>query len=74
MGMVVGPPPCFDLTRIHDATARAPYTEQITSYFYRALLSTAFVARVTLPDDQNAACYSAVCIFEREHGHLVFSA
>lgn len=74
MSMVVGPPARFDLNGITNTIARNPYAQQIPSYFYRALLSTSFIARVALADEANAACYNAVIDFEREHGHLVLPA
>jgi hypothetical protein len=72
MAMVHGPPAIFDLNGIHDASARFAYVEQNPTYFYRCLLSCAFIAKAVLPDRENSRIYETVKAFEEKHRRLLF--
>jgi hypothetical protein len=72
MGMVVGPPPQYELDGIFDGPARRQYIEQMPSYYYRGAISVVTSAKVTLPDTAHQRCFDAFHLLERQHAAILF--
>ena len=70
MAMVCGPPPAFDLDGIRDTEARWAYSEQMPSYFYRALVSTFMVTKVASPHFSES-CHASIKDWEHKNSRLI---
>lgn len=71
IGLIVGPPPRFDLNGVQHPGQIQAFIDQAPTYGFRCLASATAVAQALFPSNLGIAAYKALRLFEQQHSRLL---
>ncbi len=71
IGLIIGPPPRFDLNGVQHPGQIQAFVDQAPTYGFRCLASATAVAQALFPTDLGIVAYKALKLFEQQHSQLL---